>query len=411
MQRLLQDEMAQQGAVARKGSIQQDGYLKDYLCEVLIVKADLDRTTDSDIQASLDSQISREQELALVDTCYDPSLLAGLVSVVKSNVVCGYTHSAQVGTRGSDSGSMMFHHGFLREMEFLGDGDDVDHFIHNHGKTNRVGHVEYKAFATHRNPRMDTSAHLGMNLLLRFIVDGKPFPDFLEPKDYAHRPIFCSAKAYVRSYPPSSQYNNWKAVYNIVGIQCSKVTHQQWGQVQQRLTDAGCPLDTLERFIGYAGMGQKQMNATQKESYLYTPSVQPVCGAADGDPNHLELHKPSWDVELLPRELTTLCPWLSSELEKVTKAFDEFQHPNERKKRCLYQARGCLLAFQHWIGQAVKMLASLPLDDRNNLLVEGAPLYQRWSNHPVPCVDFFSGELLAVSATAFKMVRRKRLFY
>jgi hypothetical protein len=103
-------------------------------------------------------------------------------------------------------------------MEFFGDGNDVEHSIHNQGKTNQVGRREYKAFATHKNPRMDTSAHLGINLLLHFVCHGEPFPDFLEPKEYAHRPIFRLDSCYSKSYPPSTQYHNWKAIYNAAGI-------------------------------------------------------------------------------------------------------------------------------------------------------------------------------------------------
>lgn len=389
LQRLLEDQMSDGGCVARKGSIKDDRYLKDYLKEVHIIKADLERESDIDIQEGLDSFITRAQELCLVDICYDLFRVSTLQFLAKSNVACGYVHSAQVGTRGSDSRALLFHHGFIRKMEFLGDGDDVDHFIHNQGKTNRVGRREYKAFATHKNPRMDTSAHLGINLLLRFVCHGEPFPDFLSPKEYTHRPIFRSISCYSKSYPPSTQYNNWKAIYNAAGIRCNKVTHQNRGQVQQRLSDLGCPLDTIERFIGYAGMGQKQMNTSMKDSYLHTPPVQPVCGAADGDPQHPDLHKPGWDIDLLPGELATLCPWLYRELKKVEIGFHMYPDHAIRTKMCLFQARGCLLAFERRIGQAVKMLASLPLNEKNLVLLEEPPLHKRWANHPVCILDFF----------------------
>jgi hypothetical protein len=107
---------------------------------------------------------------------------------------------------------MMFHHRFVQKMEYLDDGEDVDHFINNQGKTNHVGRHEYKAFVCHMNPRMDMSTHLGMNLLLRYVILSEPFPDFLFPQDYAKRPIFRSVNSYVKTYPPSTQYCNWKAI-------------------------------------------------------------------------------------------------------------------------------------------------------------------------------------------------------
>jgi hypothetical protein len=56
--------------------------------------------------------------------------------------------------------------------------------------------IEYKAFATHMNPQLYASAHLGLSLLLRFNVLHKPFPDFFDPKDYATRPVYRSSLQY-----------------------------------------------------------------------------------------------------------------------------------------------------------------------------------------------------------------------
>jgi hypothetical protein len=102
----------------------------------------------------------------------------------------------------------MMHHGFTSQMEYLGDGETVDNFIHNYGKTNRVGRLKTKSFCNHRNPCMDTSAHLGMNLLLRFYVLCEPFPDFLDGEDYTKRSVFRSICSCHSEYPSSSQNSN-----------------------------------------------------------------------------------------------------------------------------------------------------------------------------------------------------------
>jgi hypothetical protein len=47
-----------------------------------------------------------------------------------------------------------------------------------------------------------------------------------------------------------------------------------------------------DRFFGYAASG-KIMNYNQKDSYLFTPPVAPVCGAGDGDPKNPSFHKPA----------------------------------------------------------------------------------------------------------------------
>jgi hypothetical protein len=50
--------MSDDGCVARKDYIKDDHYLKDYLKEVNIIKANLERKSDIDIQESLDSYIT-----------------------------------------------------------------------------------------------------------------------------------------------------------------------------------------------------------------------------------------------------------------------------------------------------------------------------------------------------------------
>jgi hypothetical protein len=94
-------------------------------------------------------------------------------------------------------------------------------------KQTKLGELSrYKAFATHMNPRLDAAAHLGLSLLLYFNVLREPFPNFLDPKDYATSPVYRLAKVYTRGISKSGMYNNWKLVYDTVGIVCSKVTHQ-----------------------------------------------------------------------------------------------------------------------------------------------------------------------------------------
>jgi hypothetical protein len=96
MQRLLKDKMAKKGVIPNKGIIKADKYLKDFEKDVNIMRAKKERDSGSDLHEHLDSQISREEELRLVDICYDPRILLGGISyIAKSNVVSGYLHSAQ----------------------------------------------------------------------------------------------------------------------------------------------------------------------------------------------------------------------------------------------------------------------------------------------------------------------------
>ena len=98
------------------------------------------------------------------------------------------------------------------------------------------------------------------------------------------------------------------------------------------------------------------MNSNQKDSYLFTPPVAPVCGAADGDPKNPSFHKPAWSIQLGESALLDLCPWLYSELHRVDASFVANPTFKVRKNFCLIQARACLLALEQRIAQAVRCL-------------------------------------------------------
>jgi hypothetical protein len=392
LQRRIDDEMQECGRISRKGLIREDtSWIAQYTKRFLIEKAVANKAGFKDVQSQIESRIPRWQELALIDFCYTPTKKPSFKLLTRSNVASGFAHAGQAGTRGSDARSLNFHHGFTKEMEYLGNGAEVDHFVHNQGKTNRTGRIEYKAFATHRNPRLDASAHLGLSLLLRFNVLHEPFPDFLNPKDYATRPVYRSAKSYQKGISKSTMYDNWKFVYEAVGISCKKVTHQPRVDLQQRIADKGCAADTIERFCGYATAGKK-MNDKQRESYLFCPPVQAVAAAADGDPSSPGSHQPGWNVSIPlgpDGELVSLCPWLYSELAKVQDAYDQASD-KQRLNGCLYQALGSLKAFKRRIEHAVKLLASLPLDAKNILMPLAEPIHIQWQSYPVLHHDFFS---------------------
>jgi hypothetical protein len=130
LQRVLDGSLNRANKVAKRGSIKDDRFLTKFKKDMLIQVAEEYRLEVHDLHASLSTQIPRSQELALVEACYDPNVLPHLSALVKSNVV---TH------RGQEGCALMMHHGFISQMEYLGDGETVDNFIHNYGKTNQVG--------------------------------------------------------------------------------------------------------------------------------------------------------------------------------------------------------------------------------------------------------------------------------
>jgi hypothetical protein len=163
------------GKIPPKGMIREDTWTKDFTKDMLIKVANSEEMQLRDLYADMGRQITGSDQLRLLDCCYNSHVMTKFSAMAKSNVVTGYTHLSQIGSRGSDSRGIMISHGFVKAMRFLGEDEDVDHFVHNYGKTNHLGRVTYKAFATHQNPRMDSSAHLRMSTLLSFSCSGEPF--------------------------------------------------------------------------------------------------------------------------------------------------------------------------------------------------------------------------------------------
>jgi hypothetical protein len=141
-----------------------------------------------------------------------------------------YTHCRQVGVhRGKEDRNLFFYHTFLGMMEHLREGrtNNVDNFMHLTGKTNITGRLDYKSFAAHMNPMLDSGSHMGGMVLERFTMMKEGFPNFFYPKDYTRRPVFRSVQSKDAEIPPPDH------VYELEGclrgpleIQVPKVTHQ-----------------------------------------------------------------------------------------------------------------------------------------------------------------------------------------
>jgi hypothetical protein len=151
------------------------------------------------------------------------------------------------------------------------------------------------------------------------------------------RPVFRSIRSYHSEYLSSSQNSNWNTLFKVCVINCNEVTHQQRQQLQQKLADAGLDLMHLERFIGYASNGQKQMNGNRLHSYLFNFPVQVVAGAVDGDPNNPSSFISGWDVTVSTTNLSTLCPWLWHAISEVERPWPKSRI--QRKKQIIVSSK------------------------------------------------------------------------
>jgi hypothetical protein len=93
-------------------------------------------------------------------------------------------------------------------MPCLGDGEDMEAFVHTKGKCNKKGKKKYKAFfVTHINSHMD--------LLYRFNVQKEePVPIFWLKAGL--RPIYHSITDYCKHLPSSTMNKSWKKCSSIV---------------------------------------------------------------------------------------------------------------------------------------------------------------------------------------------------
>jgi hypothetical protein len=110
-------------------------------------------------------------------------------------------------------------------------------------------------------------------------------------------------------------------------------------------------------------------------------------------------------------ELNGLCPWLWSAIEAVENEIVKFPDPQEQEDRCLIQAEGSLLAILFRITSAVKLLASFPLDDKNNLLLNQQPIYKRWCKHPVTSLPFFRSTIFFDICTRVQQSQKQSALY
>jgi hypothetical protein len=163
----------------------------------------------------------------------------------------------------------------------------VDNFMHLTGKTNRTGRLDYKSFAAHMNPRLDSGGHMGDMVLERFTMMKEGFPSFLDPKDYTRRPVFRSVQSKDAEIPPQTMYTNWKGVFEALEIQVPKVTHQPRVDIQHDLSGRimGGGSEIIEKSIGFVKNDRRKMNQNAKNHYQYKPSAHFVAGAASADPN------------------------------------------------------------------------------------------------------------------------------
>jgi hypothetical protein len=91
LQRKLSDPMNAVGKIPWKGMIRENSWIKDFTKDMLVKVANSEEMQLRDLHADMDRQITRTDQLRLVDCCYDSLAMTNLSAIAKSNVVTDYT--------------------------------------------------------------------------------------------------------------------------------------------------------------------------------------------------------------------------------------------------------------------------------------------------------------------------------
>jgi hypothetical protein len=149
--------------------------------------------------------------------------------------------------------------------------------------------------------------------------------------------------------------------------------------MQQDMLDKGVSEGNTQRMGYYASSNQeKNMNSSQKQSYVNNPPVQGVCAAADGDPHNTKDHCPVWSTVEVSEELVfEVAPYMGEQCRAVQAKWEELSttnnHFEDRRKNRLFMAKGALKSTVLRIKRAFQLAACQPYDAEGNLCMDGPP--------------------------------------
>jgi len=360
-----------------KGAIKADLVIKSVRDRHQTYRAQRDLDEGLDLQAELDLRISPKDMIGLIHLVFKPtpgSKVAKLEELSRLQTGSQIRQSMATMQRGDDIRGLMVCMNFVRTMYTVGPGggSECDYTITKKGKTNVVGKKEYTAMAAHVNPLLDPAGFQGLCFLYRHSFMNEPFPNHLDWRDFARRPLYRQARCYQKPMDGHTMYTLWKTFYNQQGILSDKVTHQGRRQGQQEMDDHGVSNDKITRMCGYSG-ADGSINKKQKRSYLTNPPAEGVVERAAGDPKNTQMHCPAWSTVKSPALMQCLhqaAPYVEVERTKIEAAVAQCSSFMEKKDKRLYMAEGTIGQYENKIKRALLLLASRPYDELNLKLEE-----------------------------------------
>lgn len=337
-----------------------------------------------DLLANVDNRIgfSKKRELimsAFIATSPQYDRIKRMHPLNRVQFAAMFVKAIRLMARGDDIRRQLFCHNFLRTMDTLGPaGMEVNFCLRNGGKTNKVGRRDYSPFAPHINPLLDGAAMDGICMLQRFVIEKEPFPSFDNLTDYARRYLYRSSSNHNAAFPEGTMQHQWSSFFESNGVLCDSVCHQPRREEQQNADEAGLPLSSLERHVGYAsakGGNGPVANRSQTQSYITNPPIDATAFSAGSDHRSPRCHVAGWVVEEKNDSLIdAFIPMINITRNQEWAKYHECTKYEQLVKGRLFQSTGCIDAIRDMVWKALCMLASRPHNFKTGKLEKESPI-------------------------------------
>ena len=141
------------------------------------------------------------------------------------------------------------------------------------GKTNVNGNIVATGAIRSRNPLFGVIFARACLMIYRWLCEGEPFPDLLDPDSYFRTAIICKYRNPCESVSYSSSYELHKRLHLQFDVHPNKVLHQGRREGQEALDNAGgYELEREIKRMAYAVHTEQAPHSTPPPSPIAHPS-------------------------------------------------------------------------------------------------------------------------------------------
>jgi hypothetical protein len=254
---------------------------------------------------------------------------------------------------------------YLKDIGSIGPtGTKGFNHVTNKGKTNPRGHLVTTTDIACVNPVKTPACLLGVIIIFRFLVLGEPFPDFLDHKDFAQRPMLRCPQSYRKSETPKSVQKPFRCFFNACGVHSFHTIHFNRKDGQEGLDQDGVHPDLISRHGKYSeGGGAGGTTKRERESYLNGQPYLAVLNRSGGEWTNPKSYSNAWENVHVKDELMKLVvPPMLEQREKIKIEQAKYPSFKEQKKRRLFMGLFSLECHIEHVRMALRLFASRPID-------------------------------------------------